>query len=316
MKWQASAPANIALIKYMGKTSADVNLPANTSLSYTLEYLRSFVELELQDDLTQDKWEPLHDEQATFVPTLNLNAQQRYIKHLTFIKKQFNFTGYFIIRSANNFPAGCGIASSAASFAALTLCAVNALTELTQQKPLTMLEIANLSRQGSGSSCRSLFGPWVLWREQVIEQIKLPYQQLHHYVVVVSEHHKAISSSEAHQRVLTSLLYAGRDERAERRLELLINALHQQDWQQAWAIVWQEFWDMHALFETAAQPFGYMQANTLEVLDYLRAGWENTGDGPLVTLDAGPNVHVLFRPDQITMAENIKNELAKKFIIL
>jgi diphosphomevalonate decarboxylase len=316
MKWQASAPANIALIKYMGKTSATLNSPANASLSYTLDHLRTLVELELSANITQDRWEPLQNNQATLVPVLNSAAQQRYINHLIFIKKHFNFTDNFIIRSANNFPAGCGIASSASSFAALTLCAVNALTELTNWPALTLADIANLSRQGSGSSCRSLLGPWVLWQTHSVEKIELPYAHLLHQVVVISEQHKMVSSSEAHQRVVTSLLYNERNARAQHRLEQLLQAFKQKDWQLAYTITWQEFWDMHALFETAAKPFGYMQAGSLEVLDYLRSYWENNNDGPIVTMDAGPNVHILYRGDQKAMADVIKNELTKKYLVL
>ena len=36
MEWFAKAPSNIALIKYMGKKDAELNLPMNSSLSYTL----------------------------------------------------------------------------------------------------------------------------------------------------------------------------------------------------------------------------------------------------------------------------------------
>ncbi len=316
MKWSASAPANIALIKYMGKNPGVINSPANTSVSYTLDHLRSFVCLELHENLSQDKWEPLQNEHAIFVPELTLKAQQRYINHLNFIKQYFNFTGNFIIRSANNFPAGCGIASSAASFAALTLCTANALTDLTGNEPLSLAIMADLSRQGSGSSCRSFFGPWVIWQDKTIKKIELPYSHLLHQVVVISEQHKAISSSEAHLRVQTSLLYTGRIERAQQRLTELMDALANQNWQAAYKITWQEFWDMHALFETSDQPFGYFQAGTLEVLNYLRTGWENSGDGPIITIDAGPNVHLLFRPDQASMASKIKNELTKKFIVL
>ena len=44
-KWVASAPSNIALIKYMGKTDEQDNRPTNRSLSYTLNHLRTTVEL-------------------------------------------------------------------------------------------------------------------------------------------------------------------------------------------------------------------------------------------------------------------------------
>ena len=55
---EASAPSNIALIKYMGKIRTESNLPTNASLSYTLENLRSFVTLE-SNDTGVDEWKPL-----------------------------------------------------------------------------------------------------------------------------------------------------------------------------------------------------------------------------------------------------------------
>ncbi len=54
---EASAPSNIAVIKYMGKTSKEVNLPSNASLSFTLEHLRSFVVIEPREG--EDDWQPL-----------------------------------------------------------------------------------------------------------------------------------------------------------------------------------------------------------------------------------------------------------------
>lgn len=315
MKWFAKAPSNIALIKYMGKTQQDINLPANPSLSYTLNHLLSFVELELRRDLTEDQWQPLEIAGALPAP-LSAQAQRRYLNHLKLIKRRFNINEYFIVRSANNFPASCGIASSASSFAALTLCAVNAFTELTQAQPLSLHEVAALSRAGSGSSCRSLAGPWVLWRQDSIETPDLSYSSLRHRVVVVSKEVKSIASSEAHRRVSTSLLYQQRSARAQQRLNYLLEAFAQKNWHLAYTLVWQEFWDMHALFETSDQPFGYLQPATLQVLDYLRSYWENNGDGPLVTLDAGPNVHLLFRDDQSRQVEVIENALGGQFSIL
>lgn len=46
MNWLAHAPANIALIKYMGKKDENANSPDNPSLSYTLNNLISTVRLE------------------------------------------------------------------------------------------------------------------------------------------------------------------------------------------------------------------------------------------------------------------------------
>ncbi len=71
MQWFAQAPANIALIKYMGKKDQESNTPDNPSLSYTLPNLLSFVELESYAG-KKDLWEPLEtpgaDLFATFPP--------------------------------------------------------------------------------------------------------------------------------------------------------------------------------------------------------------------------------------------------------
>jgi diphosphomevalonate decarboxylase len=176
--------------------------------------------------------------------------------------------------------------------------------------------MAALSRQGSGSSCRSFFSPWALWKDEVVGAIDLPYKNLIHHVIVVSNTKKDISSSEAHRRVQTSLLFPGRDKRAESRLEKLLKSFGDKNWAKSYTILWQEFWDMHALFETAEEPFGYMLPDSLEVLNYLRNYWTSYQDGPLVTMDAGPNIHVLFREDQFEQAEKIKQFFESKFLVL
>src|SRR5690606_32124285 len=115
---------------------------------------------------------------------------------------------------------------------------------------------------------------------------------------VVSATEKQVSSSEAHIRVTSSLNFIGRTERAEKRLESLIQAFTRQDWVQAFEICWAEFWDMHSLFETSQPSFGYMTKESMEVLNILKDFWTREGDGPLVTMDAGPNIHLLWREDQ------------------
>lgn len=306
MKWTAHAPSNIALIKYMGKLDETTNLPSNPSLSYTLNHLLSYVELELAHEA--DKWEPLivNEENKQF---LNSSQQAKFIKHLNVIKNKLGFSGHFIIRSGNNFPMGTGLASSASSFAALTTCAVTAISEILQIPMLDQTHLALLSRQGSGSSCRSFFKPWALWDKDKVSSIDLPYASLIHRVVVVSKDEKEVSSREAHNRVISSPLFEGRFHRATSRLNNLIHALSKKDWKEAYIIVWEEFEDMHKLFETSAIPFSYMTKSTHEILEYLRKIWYEYNDGPLVTLDAGPNIHLLFRNDQKELISMIETNL-------
>ncbi len=306
MHWLAHAPANIALIKYMGKKEANANNPDNASLSYTLNNLLSTVRLETTET-KEDIWEPLI---ISGMPTFSLTeaGQKKFLDHLVRIKKRYGYEGNFLVKSCNNFPHSSGMASSASSFAALTRCASFALSQLTNQDMLTVDEQASISRLGSGSSCRSFYSPWALWREDLVETIDLPYSELIHQVVLINADKKAVSSSEAHQRVKTSKLYATRAQRAEENLTGLLNAFSAQDWKSIYQICWREFQDMHQLFSTCAQPFSYITDNSLLVLQQLQQFWDKKGDGPIVTMDAGPNIHLLYRPDQVEMAREFKRD--------
>lgn len=306
MHWLAQAPSNIALIKYMGKKDTDSNLPDNASLSYTINNLLSTVKLEVLPT-KKDIWEPLNIPGASEF-TLSVSGQKRFLEHMQRIKAYFNYTGGFLVQSSNNFPHSSGLASSASSFAALTKCAALALAELTQQPLLPVEEQAQLSRLGSGSSCRSFFAPWALWKENEVHAIDLPYTNLIHKVIVVSNQPKEVSSSEAHKRVKSSPFYESRPQRAEENLKQLISALSHKDWPAIFQICWSEFQDMHHLFKTCAEPFAYMTDGGIELLNRLQDLWDKTGDGPIVTMDAGPNIHVLYRPDQVEVAHQFNTD--------
>ncbi len=291
--FEASMPSNIALIKYMGKTDSEVNLPTNPSLSYTLNHLKTQVRLSLSD-LPNDTWEPLN-EGAFVAPKLSKFGVDRFLKHFRFLKAQLGLSQNFIIQSGSNFPSDCGLASSASSFAALTMATFNAAKEISGSD-LNLKSLAMLSRQGSGSSCRSFFSPWCEWEGERVELVDLSLETLPHNVVIVEAEKKKISSSEAHRRVPSSLLFRGRVERATQRCELLKSALIDKDYSKAFELCWAEFWDMHALFETSSPGFGYMTDKSLKVINLARDYWDSHGEGPIVTMDAGANVHLLNSP--------------------
>lgn len=305
-KWSGDAPSNIALIKYMGKLDASINLPANASLSYTLNNLRSQVSMELSEN-AQDIWMPLYSEEMQTPIKLADKAQNRFLKHLQFLKNRFNCNNSFIVRSNNNFPQSCGIASSASSFAALTKCAIQAICSLTNSSLPSITEQAIFSRQGSGSSCRSFFSPWAIWEMDKVQEIDIPYTNLLHEVVIISKQEKQVSSSSAHKLIENSPSYIGRTDRATNNLQALIYAFNTQNWHSAYEICWEEFQDMHNLFNTCGQAFAYMNPVTNKLLKNLQDFWNVEKDGPIITMDAGPNIHLLYRPDQLEMASTIKN---------
>ena len=52
--------------------------------------------------------------------------------------------------------------------------------------------------------------------------------------------------------------------------------------------------------------FSYINEKSQAVLTELQNLWQREGDGPLITMDAGPNIHVLYRQDQAEMARKFK----------
>jgi diphosphomevalonate decarboxylase len=312
----AEAPSNIALIKYMGKLplnsnigATDRNRPTNASLSVTLPHLRTRVELE-QKAAMNDSWAPL-ELAGWIVPELSEKGRARFLNHFIKLKKDLGISGFYEIRSASNFPSDCGLASSASSFGALTMAAAELARDVNSNFDMSLDKIADLSRQGSGSSIRSFYGPFSIWDGDGAREVDITDLELVHEVIVVEDEKKAVSSSAAHERVISSPIFEGRPMRAEQRLTELVDALKNvnrdaQAWGKAFRITWDEFHDMHALFSTSVPPFSYMTKGTSEVLEYLHDLWQRHADGPLVTMDAGANVHLLYRPTQTAIREEIR----------
>lgn len=309
MKVRASAPSNIALIKYMGKVASSGNKPTNPSISYTLDHLITQVELEKIDG-SEDRWEPLK-EQGFGDIELSEKGRAKFLTHFALLKKEMNGHGSWLIRSANNFPSDCGLASSASSFAALTRAAAAAFKPGFDEKTLS-----KLSRKGSGSSCRSFFTPWAVWEDEGARAADVPYSGLLHAAVIVHAGVKEVSSSDAHVRVATSPKFEGRPERAEQRLRELVSAMRESDWASSYKLIKAEFEDMHQLFESSAEPFRYRNKKSQAVVDACQHIWNFKNDGPWVTMDAGPNVHLLYRPDQLELAEKMVKHFRDSHVVM
>ncbi len=305
---KTSAPSNLALIKYMGKVEALGNKPINASLSWTMENLRTEVEL-TQIKTGADQWAPLNG------MSLKPQGVEKFLKHFKFLKDQWKVNDHFLVKSGNNFPSDCGLASSASSFAALTLAAANIFKNShPQQWGEDLKELSKLARQGSGSSCRSFFTPWALWKDEGAESIDLPLR-LHHAVLILENEPKKVSSSEAHKRVVTSPRFVGRVKRAEDKLEELISVIRKSQWKIGRELVWDEFEDMHELFHTSKDPFGYITPKAREILNWMQTSYKQEGHGPWVTLDAGPNIHILFENSDLKFAENYLRKFSKENVI-
>src|SRR5262249_19999464 len=137
-------------------------------------------------------------------------ALERVSAYLDVLRRRLNIDQRARVESANNFPMGTGIASSAASFAALTLAGVAAAGA-----SLTERELTTLARIGSGSASRSIPSGFVEWHagttheESFAESIAAPdYWDLVDVVAIVSDAHKVVGSREGHHSANTSDLQA------------------------------------------------------------------------------------------------------------
>lgn len=328
------APSNIALIKYMGKKDAHLNIPENSSLSMTLKSLCSLVDLQVSfPEKGQEKgsirwvpeapdfrWEGLDPQRPLLVPPLQGHGVSRVIQHLDRVRSvmpevfcQFGLkmdserlkNADFRVRTANTFPASSGIASSASSFAALTLAMAAACAQESSafqnawiSEPRFKRALAQISRTGSGSSCRSFEGPWVLWQGEAVEGVEASRMPpMAHFVILVRTEPKKVSSSQAHAWVRTSPLWKGRVDRVEQRTEKMRAALAEGDLSTVARIAWTDSWEMHSLFHTCAEPFSYWEPGTIEGLHWFAPLLQESSP-PIVTLDAGPNIHVIVEKAQ------------------
>lgn len=301
--------ANIALIKYMGKRDPDGNVAFNPSLSYTLPHLKSTVAVSAA--LTgPDRWDIL-PRAGTIPMRLSREGEGRF---LAYVRKLCDLWGYrqsVLVRSANNFPADAGIASSASSFCAATRAVAAFL-----RRDETSAQLAHLSRTASGSSCRSFFEPWCMWDGDSIHALDFDVGHLMHMVVIVDGGRKSVSSSDAHSRVTKSPHFSGRVDRARMRMDRLLPALESSDWRSAYEICFEEFEDMHELFHTSDPPFRYRTADSDRIVEDCADLWARYRDGPIVTMDAGPNVHLLFRLDQQALLSKLQERYSRSHPVI
>jgi mevalonate pyrophosphate decarboxylase len=69
-------------------------------------------------------------------------------------------------------------------------------------------------------------------------------------------------------------------------------------------LAWDEFWEMHSLFHTSQPPFTYWEPGSVSLLKWLAPAFDEALAGqlaprlkslprPIVTMDAGSNLHLL-----------------------
>lgn len=297
----ASAPSNIAFVKYWGKRDAELQWPANDSLSMTLSNCKT---------TTTARKSPQGFDSFSFknlTITSDQHPDHKVFRHISRIKSKLNRNDHLSITSDNSFPSDCGIASSASGFCALTLSCAAALLDTDNWDDLaaygsTRAQLSHMARLGSGSACRSIYGGYVKWAagdsasEQRVQQSwSHEHWALADIIVVLSSAPKAVSSSVAHQAAWASPLFQPRLAGIPSRMQIITNAIHNKDLESLGREIENEALEMHAICMTGAPVINYFSEKTSAFLSWLRA--ERTcGRLPAwATVDAGPNVHLICR---------------------
>lgn len=287
MRATARAGANVALIKYWGKRDDALNLPLNDSLSMTLSEAMTITTVAYDADLRADEFyldgERVLDDRA-----------RRVSRHLDHIRALY-YPMFARVASVNSMPASTGLASSASAFAALTVAAIEAFGE---GLPETRV-LSALARLGSGSACRSVPGGLVHWHAGTSDEDSYAesifaddWWDLRDLSVVVSTAPKEISTAQGHQLAAAHPFMEARQRALPRRLAAVHGALTARDFETLGSLVEQESLEMHALMLSSNPPCLYMTPSSLAFVFAVRR-WRDEGLPVYLTLDAGPNPHLL-----------------------
>lgn len=295
----ATAHTNIALIKYWGKSADEGNLPATGSLSLTLDRFFTTTSLEAIDAPLDQFY--LNDTLA------DLKHSLRVSQHLDFMRTLASRKERFLIRSRNHVPTSAGLASSASGFAALTLAASRAL-----KLELGAKELSRIARRGSGSAARSFFagftlmhgGPQIDDEGAFAEPIKAEItSNLRMVVVQCAQGPKAIGSREAMKLTeQSSVFYQAFLANHSSLLNRAVAAAKKGDFEELGSCMEQSTLQMHATMLGCPEPFWYLNATTLSVMDEVKA-LRRGGVPCYFTMDAGPHVKVLCMAEDANRVE-------------
>ena len=174
------SPSNIALVKYWGKKPEGIQIPSNSSISFTLKNCATTTQLRLVEQADLEITVLLEgNREPGFVPKI-----EQFLHRISGVFP-FVLNGKYTVDTSNSFPHSSGIASSASGMSALALC----ICDIAKEKGLLAEEdfkqtASILARLGSGSASRSIYGPMGQWGEHPdyrgsSDEFAIPYTDIH-----------------------------------------------------------------------------------------------------------------------------------------
>ena len=289
MRATATAQPNIALIKYWGKRDIERNLPAVGSISITLDALRTRMTVDLDAGISADE---------LFVnerPRLDMSPRISRCLDNTLGDERPRAR----VQSSSNFPIAAGLASSASSFAALTVAALDAAGVDAETE-----QVARLAGRASGSAARSLYGGFVelsnegdaIRVQQLCSEDVWPLKVI---VAVTETGPKAIGSTEAMEISReTSPFYSRWVEKQTEDLTVAREAIANRDFGKLASVAEHNCLKMHSVMWASRPPTVFWNAATMRCLTTVRQ-LQAEGRSVFFTIDAGPQVKAVCLPDDV-----------------
>lgn len=304
--WQA--PSNIAIIKYWGKMG--FQQPINPSISFLLS--NSYT----QTKVTAIKKETGNNDielEFYFEGEQNNTFATRVAKYLKTITADIPYIQDFKLKieSLNSFPHSSGIASSASSMAALALALLDIQNQINPLLKLDYKMASHLARLGSGSGCRSIKGRWNLWGKNdnvvsssnlyaiEIEDIHPIFNTLNDTILIIDPNKKSTSSTQGHALMKNHPFKEARIQQANKHTLELLECLKSGDFDTFIQITENEALTLHGLMMNSNPSYTLMRPNTLEAIIKIREFRALTQLPICFTLDAGPNIHLIY-PNHIS----------------
>ncbi len=291
-------PSNIALVKYWGKKENQI--PCNASLSLTLRQAYTEVHLTILEK-SHDGVELrylFHGKENELFRQRVVKFADKYKEHFAVLKDHA-----VVIDSSNSFPHSTGIASSASAFGAISLALLSASEGVHED---FFQKASYLSRLASGSACRSMFGNYAEWGklkglQGSSDEFAIPLSHIHDNfldmrdaILIVDDEPKKVSSSAGHA-LMHGHWYAGkRFEQANAHCAEMSQILMQGDFERFITIIEQEALALHAMMMTSSDYYLLMKPGTIHAIQLIMNFRKETSIPVCFTLDAGPNVHVIY----------------------
>jgi diphosphomevalonate decarboxylase len=283
---------NKAIVIYWGNSDDELNLPSRTSLSMTLQGIERPLDytatLQTSSGLDRDR---------VIVDGVEDKGQiySHVVRQLDAMRKLTEFRQKLVVSTKATFPIGSGLAGSAAAASAIAEAFAGLVRVHLDKKTISML-----SRRGSGSAARSVFGGFVKLPAGTDEQsaaVQLydeNHWDLRDVIAVVDPGLKKIKSRDGMRMTTRSCppeIYSGFVAASETHSSDAEAAIESKDLQKLGEVYESDNAYFREVCMNTEPALDYWSKSTADVFNAV-SELQNEGLVIFAGTDAGPNVHI------------------------